>query len=165
MALETFGFICGFSVRFPLRCVSLFCKTSRAMRMKCLGLGLLAALILASGSGCKKSASDSAANQESEIKNQKSPTLARVHWLGKNRIAAETNAARFLSLWNLPESARLETQTLDKLAVLLTGEPRSVITNPVWTVGEPPPTNIPPPVSQHPNSQPSSLNQNPTSAR
>ena len=87
------------------------------MRMKCFGLGLLAALILASSGGCKKSASDSAANQKSEIKNQKSPILARVHWLGKDRIAAETNAARFLSLWNLPESTRLEIQTLDKMAI------------------------------------------------
>jgi len=108
------------------------------MRMKCLGLGLLAALILASSGGCKKSASDTAANQ-------KSPVLARVHWLGKDLIAAETNAARFLSLWNLPESARLQTQVLDRLAVLLTGEPQLVITNPVWMpANRPRPTSLPP---------------------
>ena len=117
------------------------------MRMKYLGLGLLAALILPLGGGCNKSASDPEAKQKAESRNQKSPTLARVHWLGKDRIAAETNAARFLSLWNLPESARLEMQTLDKVAVLLAGEPQLVITNPVWMPGEPIPTNTPPPVS------------------
>ncbi|MCX6917206.1 MAG: hypothetical protein NT167_29910, partial [Verrucomicrobia bacterium] len=116
--------------------------------MKYLGLGLLAALILPLGGGCSKSASDPEAKQKAESRNQKSPTLARVHWLGKDRIAAETNAARFLSLWNLPESTRLEMQTLDKVAVLLAGEPRLVITNPVWIPGEEPPTNLPPPVSQ-----------------
>ena len=121
--------------------------TSAAMRMKYLGLGLLAALILPLGGGCNKSASDTEAKQKAESRNQKSPTLARVHWLGKDRIAAETNAARFLSLWNLPESARLEMQTLDKVAVLLAGEPQLVITNPVWMPGEPIPTNTPPPVS------------------
>ena len=125
----------------------LFCKTSAAMRIKYLGLGLLAALLLPLGGGCKKSASDAEAKQKAESRNQKSPTLARVHWLGKDRIAAETNAARFLSLWNLPESARLEMQTLDKVAVLLAGEPQLVITNPVWMPGEPIPTNTPPPVS------------------
>ena len=119
------------------------------MRMKQFGWGLLTALI-ALGGGCKKSAP--AEDQKSKIQD---PTLARVHWLGKHRMAAETNAARFLSLWNLPESARLESQTLDKLAVLLTGEPQLVITNPVWMPGAPPPTNKPPIVShlstiQHP---------------
>ena len=43
-------------------------------------------------------------------------TLSTIHWLGKKRIAAETNAASFIKIWNLPESARVETQTLDKLA-------------------------------------------------
>ena len=66
------------------------------MRMKRIGLGLLAALILASNGGCKKSASDTGQLQ-SQIQNPKSkiprqPFLSRVHWLGKSRISAETNA-------------------------------------------------------------------------
>jgi hypothetical protein len=108
------------------------------MRMKCLGLGLLAALILAAGAGCKKSASEAAGeqqkpeivNRKSEIVNQKA-TLARVHWLGKDRIAAQTNASRFLGLWNMPEAARLEKQTLDKLALALVGATPATVSNEV----------------------------------
>lgn len=44
--------------------------------------------------------------------------ILRVHWLGKTRIAADTNSARFMTLWNMPETAALEDQTLDKLAIL-----------------------------------------------
>ena len=43
-------------------------------------------------------------------------TLARVHWLGLNRIAADTNATSFMSAWRLPQTAALEAQTLDKLS-------------------------------------------------
>ncbi|HEX5220535.1 MAG TPA: hypothetical protein VFZ59_13275 [Verrucomicrobiae bacterium] len=38
------------------------------------------------------------------------------HWLGKKRLGAEANATNFMAIWNKPESARLEVQTLDKLA-------------------------------------------------
>jgi len=31
-------------------------------------------------------------------------TVARIHWLGKKRLAAETNAAYFMSIWNLPKA-------------------------------------------------------------
>lgn len=47
---------------------------------------------------------------------QSTAPLARLHWLGKKRLAAEPNATNFMAIWNLPESARLEAQTLDKLA-------------------------------------------------
>ncbi|NOS70630.1 MAG: hypothetical protein HOP33_11960 [Verrucomicrobia bacterium] len=43
--------------------------------------------------------------------------IARFHWLGKSRLAGETNAARFMSIWNMPESTALENQTLNKLAL------------------------------------------------
>jgi hypothetical protein len=43
-------------------------------------------------------------------------TIVRVYWQGKKRLAADTNAAGLMSVWNLPESARLERQTLDKLS-------------------------------------------------
>jgi hypothetical protein len=80
-------------------------------------IGLAGLLGLASlGGGCGKSTEPTAgAPAESEIGNQKSE-IFRLHWLGKKQLAADTNAAHFLSIWNLPESARLETQTLDKLA-------------------------------------------------
>jgi len=39
-----------------------------------------------------------------------------IHWLGQNRLAADTNAAAVMALWRLPESSTLAAQTLDKLA-------------------------------------------------
>ena len=42
--------------------------------------------------------------------------MAHVHWLGKKRISAESNATNFMAIWNLPESVKLEAQTLDKLS-------------------------------------------------
>jgi hypothetical protein len=58
--------------------------------------------------------------------------VARLHWLGKKRLAAETNATFFLDLWNLPESKSLEKRTLDRLAVgLLGGIKSSAASNPL----------------------------------
>jgi len=42
--------------------------------------------------------------------------VARVHWLGLDRIAADTNSARLMDVWRLPQTAALETQALDKLS-------------------------------------------------
>lgn len=42
--------------------------------------------------------------------------VSRLHWLGKRQVCAEPGAARVRALWNLPESVRLEAQTLAKLA-------------------------------------------------
>jgi hypothetical protein len=44
-------------------------------------------------------------------------TVARVRWLGKQRLAADTNAASLMSIWNLAESRNLERIMLDRLAV------------------------------------------------
>lgn len=71
-------------------------------------------LILASGGGCRKSASAPAPASSSE-------TVARLHWLGIKGLGRETNAAYFMSVWNLPESKQLVAQTLDKLALALGG--------------------------------------------
>jgi hypothetical protein len=96
------------------------------MRMMSFGLGLLAALALALGNGCKKSGSDAGngpSGSQQSTTNQPLPiSLARVHWLGKNRIAGQKTAKLLMSIWNTPEAARLEAQTLDKLALALTGE-------------------------------------------
>jgi hypothetical protein len=51
-------------------------------------------------------------------------TVARIHWLGKRRLATETNAAAFMGIWALPESQTLEAQTLDKLALAPWNLPR-----------------------------------------
>jgi hypothetical protein len=60
-------------------------------------------------------------------------TVLRIHWMGKRNISADTNAAKLLKIWNLPESVRLEAQTLDKLSLapwrLLGGETNQSSTN------------------------------------
>ncbi|HKW31092.1 MAG TPA: hypothetical protein VJT54_17340, partial [Verrucomicrobiae bacterium] len=45
------------------------------------------------------------------------PTVARVHWLGIKQLSGEPDAAAWMAIWNLPESGRLERQTLDKLSL------------------------------------------------
>lgn len=45
-----------------------------------------------------------------------SKVVLATHWIGKARLAQDTNAAYQMELWNLPESVRLEEQTLDKMA-------------------------------------------------
>ena len=105
------------------------------MRMKSLGLGLLLTLIFVAGDGCKKSPSEGASPQASKspepstLNSQPSTTLARVHWLGTKRIAAQNTSGNLMSICNLPEAARLEEQTLNKLALALTGEKPLVATN------------------------------------
>ena len=42
--------------------------------------------------------------------------LARLHWLGLKQISADTNAAHFTSVWQLPQTAALVAQTLDKFS-------------------------------------------------
>ena len=98
--------------------------------------GLLFALLLvmALGDGCKKSAPP-----PSLLPLLPAPveTVARIHWLGIKRLASETNAANFMAIWNLAESKKLETQTLDRLAmglvasnqVAATGKQSSVISD------------------------------------
>ncbi len=86
--------------------------------MRSVGLGVMAALMLALAGACKQSSSPGAKPGDAP----RSPALetaARLHWLGIKNLAADTNAAHFLSIWTLPETTRLENQTLDKLAAAL----------------------------------------------
>src|SRR5882757_790200 len=43
-------------------------------------------------------------------------TVMRVHWQGMQQISADTNAANFMSVWQLPATAALLAQTFDKLS-------------------------------------------------
>jgi hypothetical protein len=43
-------------------------------------------------------------------------SVLRIHWLGKKRIATNANAETLRQIWALPETLKLETQTLDKLS-------------------------------------------------
>ncbi|MGO8674692.1 MAG: hypothetical protein ACLQVX_02330 [Limisphaerales bacterium] len=76
------------------------------MRIRPVVLGLLAAAL--AGVSC-----------EGQLPATSVRTLGRLHWLGKNGLAAQTNAAGLMTVWNLPQSAKIEAQTLDKLAAAL----------------------------------------------
>jgi hypothetical protein len=47
--------------------------------------------------------------------------ILQLHWQGKHRLATNKEAVDFMSIWNLPESQKLEQQTLDKLAAWAAG--------------------------------------------
>lgn len=76
-------------------------------------------------SGCKKAPSGETAQTGSTnavaASVPQSETIFRLRWLGTRRLLAETNAAGFATLWNLPETGQVQTQTLDRLALFLTG--------------------------------------------
>jgi len=57
-----------------------------------------------------------AATDPANLETASPSTIIRLHWLGKKNISADTNSAGLMKVWNSPESRRLETQTLDKLA-------------------------------------------------
>jgi hypothetical protein len=100
-------------------------------------LPLALLLLLAVGSGCKKSAPPAALL----LPPPPVETVARVHWLGKQRLAADTNAAFVMEIWTLAESKKLETQTLDRLAVgLLASNQLPVISNQLAVAGDQSPT-------------------------
>jgi hypothetical protein len=84
-------------------------------------LALFAALLFASGAGCRKS--ESVALPPTVLPPD---TVASVHWVGKRRLDLEADAYYFSRVWSLPETARLQSQTFDKLATgfwrLLLGE-------------------------------------------
>lgn len=94
------------------------------MFRKSLGFGLIAALLISLGSGCKKAPSEDASPKSPP--NAVAPTsprpdtVFRLRWLGTRRLMAETNVAGFVALWNLPETQTLKAQTLDRLALALT---------------------------------------------
>ena len=95
---------------------------TRAGRAACV-FALL--LLVTAGGGCKKSAPAPLV-----LPPVPPETVARVHWLGKQRLAADTNAAFVMGIWNLAESKALEAQTLDRMAVGLTASHQSsVISN------------------------------------
>jgi hypothetical protein len=84
-------------------------------------LGLVAALTASLIPGCRKSPPGAGEAAESIVATrpveQPGEIIARLHWLGRKRLEADTNAAHLMSIWNLPESAALGKQSLDKLAL------------------------------------------------
>jgi len=90
------------------------------MVMRSVWLTSCAALLATLGASCKKSEPAQSALPAAALRAPLPPpaeTVARVHWLGKKRLAADTSATHLLGIWNLPESTRLEARALDKLAL------------------------------------------------
>lgn len=78
-----------------------------------LGLVSLIPLVVLLAAGCGKSRQPATPASTQTLSNQ---VVLATHWIGKARMAQDTNAAYQMELWKLPESERLEQQTLDKLA-------------------------------------------------
>jgi hypothetical protein len=94
----------------------------RAMNIRYVSLGLVAAIALFIGNGCGQSSSKSSAPPLPRTKH----TIVRVHWIGKRQLGIEANAYYLMRLWGLQASKDLETQTLNKLSpapVLLAVQP------------------------------------------
>lgn len=65
------------------------------------------------GSGCRKPDSSPPKPTPTTLAPD---TIASVHWVGKHRIDLEADAYYFSRIWSLPETARLQSQTFDRLA-------------------------------------------------
>src|SRR5579864_9808299 len=76
---------------------------------------LVLACLLAMCFGCHKSAAPSSTTSAPPAPAM--DTIVRVHWLGKKKLSADTNSAELMAIWKMPESAKLESQTLDKLSL------------------------------------------------
>ena len=85
------------------------------MRAQWLFLCSLIAGILASVTGCSKSESGQPPQTVAPYV-PSADTIARVHWLGEERLGVTANAFYFMRLWQLPVSSKLQDQTLAKLA-------------------------------------------------
>jgi hypothetical protein len=67
--------------------------------------------------GCGKSERPQGPVEPKPLSPLPQQTVARIHWLGKKHLSTLANATNFMAIWNTPETARLEAQTLDKLSV------------------------------------------------
>ncbi len=78
------------------------------------GLGLSVALLLALTGGCRQS--ESKAPQDSPPATEKAQTLVRLHWIGQERLYADTNATYLTNILLLPEAVKLGEGILHKLS-------------------------------------------------
>jgi hypothetical protein len=87
--------------------------------MRSLRVALFAAFVVVLTFGCGKSEPTSSTLRESTTRfaTASTGTVVQVHWLGGKQLAVGTNATNLISLWNLPESAKLKAQTLETLSL------------------------------------------------
>lgn len=84
-------------------------------------MGFTLAIIAGFCGGCGKSGSPTSESDQSkpvsllDSKSSAIPAL-RLHWIGKHKLAITPDATNLMTIWNMPESVRLENRTLDKLA-------------------------------------------------
>ena len=84
-------------------------------------------LLLVLGVGCKPTQANPTDSASSPI-----DPMFTLHWTGIKQLATNASAAGFMKIWRLPESERLKSQTLDKLAAApwrLASTNRPAITN------------------------------------
>lgn len=67
-------------------------------------------------SGCSKPPGTLPESSAAQDKGLAMELVAKAHWIGKERLAADSGATNLLAIWNLPESSKLGDQTLEKLA-------------------------------------------------
>jgi hypothetical protein len=77
---------------------------------------LIGALIALADSGCKQSSPPIEEHVAPPPPTPVYHTLARLHWVGKNRLSADPNASNVLTIWSLPETTKLRDYFLNKLA-------------------------------------------------
>lgn len=71
--------------------------------------------ILASTAGCGQSESSLPVRATAPYV-PSADTIARVHWLGEERLGVAASSYNLMHLWSQPASAKLQAQTLDKLS-------------------------------------------------
>lgn len=94
-----------------------FGKNRRIIHMRRFEFMLFAAIVLLTGCRPAQSANNAPpppTPDSNPLSPGPMPTVARIHWLGMNQLAGQTNAASLMAVWNLPETGRLKQQTLDK---------------------------------------------------
>jgi hypothetical protein len=74
-------------------------------------------MLLGLGSGCNKPATSTSTGNETKQAVPSKDPIATIHWIGSKRLATLSNAAKFFKLWSLPETEKLRSQTLDKIAL------------------------------------------------
>ncbi|HVV02210.1 MAG TPA: hypothetical protein VHH88_12655, partial [Verrucomicrobiae bacterium] len=89
-----------------------------------IGTAALSSLLLLGAAGCDKKSGPTEGQQpatnapaQAAAVSSRAEASLRIHWIGKQHIEADTNAAYLTSIWKAPESQKLEAEVLDKLSV------------------------------------------------
>jgi hypothetical protein len=116
-----------------------------------LAFGIGAALLLSFAGGCGKPAPASKAvpakTSAPALVKAEPETVLQFHWIGANKILADTNAGGVLTIGKLPQTRNLEMQTLERLALTFAGTASNWTSTPfdMPKSGDlSPPTNPPP---------------------